>query len=91
MYQCAARRTWPADVKLIRPFAEEIDIDFRNEIEDISLSLGEKTILQLYHSYQLRLTNLAARLDRLLLTLQATLGCPNSFQMNLSRCVSAKQ
>lgn len=56
VYQSAERRTWLADVKLIRPFAAEIDIDFRNEIDNVSLTLGEQTSLQLNLSYQMKLT-----------------------------------
>ena len=57
VYQSAVRHNWLAEVKLIRPFAAEIDIDFGNEIDNAALTLGEKTSVQLNLAYQFRLTN----------------------------------
>lgn len=55
IYQPTTRSSWLAEVKLLRPFAAEIDIDFRNEFDDTSLGLGEKNGLQLNLRYQFRL------------------------------------
>lgn len=55
VYQFTARSSWLAEAKLLRPFAAEIDINFRNDFDDASLALGEENGLQLNLTYQLRL------------------------------------
>ncbi|MGI9286115.1 MAG: hypothetical protein ACR2P1_12060 [Pseudomonadales bacterium] len=55
VYQPTSRSSWLAETKLVRPFAAEIEIDFRNDFDNTSLGLGEENGLQLNLTYQFKL------------------------------------
>ncbi len=55
VYQSTARIRWLAEAKLVRPFAAEINIDFRNGFDTTALKLRAENAMQLQLTLQFKL------------------------------------